>query len=172
MATCLYNEGKIAVIDVLSSLGIPETREMVRRCKAMDKLRVTKKQRAEEYGKNAGKMPRSMMTANMQLGMGSTVVVLFTTPGLTSRWTGACPVCEVPLYQVLSRCTLPVAYAAILFCTPGGSALWPMAFCLCPRLCCNSLGPDALYVPYSFTCATFAVLIKSVAISVSLSTVV
>ena len=72
MATCLYNEGKIAVIDVLSSLGIPVTREMVRRCKAMDKLRVTKKQRAEEYGKNAGKMPRSMMTANMQLGMGST----------------------------------------------------------------------------------------------------
>ena len=72
MAKCLYNEGKIAVIDVLSSLGIPLTREMVRRCKAMDKLRVTKKQRAEEYGKNAGKMPRSMMTANMQLGMGST----------------------------------------------------------------------------------------------------
>ena len=55
MATCLYNEGKIAVIDVLSSLGIPVTREMVRRYKATDKLRVTKKQRAEEYGKKRRK---------------------------------------------------------------------------------------------------------------------
>ena len=42
MATCMYNEGKIAVLDVLSSLGVPVGTEMVVRCRRMDNLRIKK----------------------------------------------------------------------------------------------------------------------------------
>jgi len=55
MATCLYNEGRIAVLDVLSSLGVPISENMIKRCIAMDRLRVKKKQRAQEIGKNRRK---------------------------------------------------------------------------------------------------------------------
>ena len=47
MAICLYNDGKIAVMDVLSSLGVPIGKEMLKRCKAMDRLRVSKKRKVQ-----------------------------------------------------------------------------------------------------------------------------
>src|SRR5699024_11156602 len=55
MAICLYNEGKISVLDVLSSLGVQFGREMVDKCKSMDRLRVNKKRRAECYKSSRSK---------------------------------------------------------------------------------------------------------------------
>src|SRR5699024_1657377 len=55
MSTCLYNEGKIAVLDVLSSLGVPIANNMVNKSIAMDRLRIKKTQRAEENPKKGKK---------------------------------------------------------------------------------------------------------------------
>ena len=55
MAVCLYNEGKIAVLDVLSSLAVPIGKEMAQKCKSIDKRRIYKKRKAEEYKSNRQK---------------------------------------------------------------------------------------------------------------------
>ena len=47
MAVCLYNEGKIAVLDVLSSLGVPVGKEMAQKCKSMDKRRIHRARKSQ-----------------------------------------------------------------------------------------------------------------------------
>ena len=47
MAVCLYNEGQLPILDVLNSLGVPVGENMIANCVSTDKLRVSKKRRAE-----------------------------------------------------------------------------------------------------------------------------
>jgi hypothetical protein len=48
MATCLFNEGKIPILDVLFSLGVPIGNRLVEYCRKQDELRGVKKNREAE----------------------------------------------------------------------------------------------------------------------------
>lgn len=62
MAVCFYNEGRIAILDVLSSLGVPLGEGMADKFKKEDQLRVQKKARKEAEEKMSRKRKRAERT--------------------------------------------------------------------------------------------------------------
>ena len=69
ISVCKYNEGNIAVLDVLHILEVPIGERMVKYCQKEDQTRVVKKKRKEQSG-NGHKRTKSITKADDQYQTG------------------------------------------------------------------------------------------------------